>query len=85
MTSRYRWIGRRHDHGILLPRKFALLSDTKAKLVVEARARSTIITYQIYDVPDNYNDVARLETGFFVRRELINRGTWLVAVGGDRK
>lgn len=51
MTSRYRWIGRRHDHGILLPRKFALLSDTKAKLVVEARARSTIITYQIYVYP----------------------------------
>lgn len=77
MTSRYRWIGRRHGHGILLPRKFALLSDTKAQLV-----RRLLRTRY---VPDNYNDVARLETGFFVRRELINRGTWLVAVGGDRK
>lgn len=83
MTSRYRWIGRRHDHGILLPRKFALLSDTKAKLVVELVLVRRLLRTRY--VPDNYNDVARLETGFFVRRELINRGTWLVAVGGDRK
>lgn len=83
MTSRYRWIGRRHGHGILLPRKFALLSDTKAKLVVELVLVRRLLRTRY--VPDNYNDVARLETGFFVRRELINRGTWLVAVGGDRK
>lgn len=43
----------------------------------------SFITYQIR-VLDNYNDVACLETRFFVRRELINRGTWLV-VDGDRK